>query len=158
MPLRAPNLVDLSTFGIHINNPGDRCCRCRSSVRGWSEAIFADELCSNCKDVVGNRNGQRVRIGRREGMFYRPRTIYVLHPQMRESHMITIWDGVRLPQRSHQVLRCAMRIDGELYVGRDRGNYVSLYDRQGNLCRDFGLEISREHMLALYELQRQATN
>ena len=156
MTLRPPNLVDLSTFGIHIQNPGDKCCRCQRSVRGWSEAIFADELCSNCKDIVGSRRGERVRIGRREGMFYRPRTVYVLHPQMRESKMITIWDGVRLPQTAHQVIRCAVRIDGDLYVGRDRGGYVSLHDRRGNECRNFGLQIKTKHMLALYEAQQAA--
>lgn len=157
MTLRPPNLVDLSTFGIHVQNPGDKCCRCKASVRGWSEALFADELCSNCKEVVGKRGGQRVRIGRREGIFYRPRTVYVLHPQMRESKMVTIWDGVRLPQTAHQALRCAVRIDGELYLCRDRGGYVSLYDRQGNMCRNFGLQIKSDHMLALYRAQ-QASN
>ncbi|HKX24628.1 MAG TPA: hypothetical protein VJM46_05310 [Candidatus Saccharimonadales bacterium] len=89
-------------------------------------------------------------------MFYRPRTVYVLHPQMRESKMITIWDGVRLPQTAHQVIRCAVRIDGDLYVGRDRGGYVSLHDRRGNECRNFGLQIKTKHMLALYEAQQAA--
>lgn len=156
MSLRSPNLVDLSTFGIHIQNPGDRCCRCGNSVRGWSEAIFADELCGNCKDVVGTRDGKRVRVNRREAMFYRPRTVYVLHPQMQQSHMRVIWEGVTLPQTAHKVVRCAVRIDGELYVGRDRGGYVSLHDRQGAQCRNFGLQITTKHMLKLYELQ-QAT-
>lgn len=158
MSVRPPGLVDLSTHGIHVQNPGDKCCRCGVSVRGWSEALFADELCSNCKYVVGNRGGQRVRMGRREGMFYRPRTVYVLHPQVRETKLITIWGGVRLPQTAHQVLSCAVRIDGELYVGRSCGEYVSLYDRSANLCREFGLRITRKHLLALYEAQQQTVN
>jgi hypothetical protein len=154
MATSRPKLVDLSNFGIHAQNSGERCCRCGQPVRGWSEAIFADELCGNCSFIEGKRDGRHIRVGRREAAFYRPRSVHVLHPQMHEQKGRLVWEGVVLPQRAHRSISCVVRIDGDLYTGRDEGGYVALHDVRGNLCRAFGLQLSQKHLAALYQLQK----
>jgi hypothetical protein len=156
MAVKRPNLTDLSVFGIHIDNPEQQCCRCKKSVRGWSEGIFIDELCSDCGEVrVRGRDGKPTRRNRREAMFYRPSSVYAMHPSTYLSKMITIWDGVLLPQKSVTYFTCVVKIDGVLYVGRNRGEYVSLHDRRGGLVRDFGLKISQEHLTRIYAAQQR---
>lgn len=152
MTRRSPNLTDLGDFGIHVMNPEHLCCRCGKSVRGFTECLFADELCRPCSEFkAGGRH-----YSRREDVFYRPKAVYVMHPRHFVSQVRVIWDGVMLPQEQITTYTCVVKIDGQLYVGRDRGGYVSLFDGRGNLVRDYGLRLTRQHLEALYQAQPAA--
>lgn len=156
MALRPPKLVDLSMFGIHIMNPEQQCCRCKANMRGFSDGIFADELCGNCYQIpVRKTDGSKGHGSRRELQFYRPRTVWVMHPSTYVSQMRTIWSDVLIPNRPHHYFRAVVRIDGKLYVARDKGGYVSLHTPQGQLVRDFGLRLDQKHMGHIYEAQQR---
>lgn len=81
MTAQRPKLTDVAEFGIHIMNPEHRCCRCKRTTRGYSEGLFADDLCGDCNSInVRPRDQRPSYLSRREAVFYRPRSVYVMHP------------------------------------------------------------------------------
>jgi hypothetical protein len=150
MTLQRANLVDLAKFGIHIHNPEHHCCICGANTRGWSEGLLADDLCRNCS-TVGPRGERR---SRHEALFYTAKTIHVRPPQVRRSRNVYVVNNVVQPQRVTSRMLCVVKIDNELFAGRDRGNYVALYNTAGTLIREFGLEITQQLLATIYAQQR----
>jgi hypothetical protein len=151
MTLQRENLTDLATFGIHVHNPEQQCCKCKASIRG--QGIFADELCGNCSKI-GPRGDRR---NRREAMFYTPKSVHVRPPQVVRSRNEYRVQGVLQPQQVMTILWCVVKIDGVLYVGRKDSNYVSLHNTDGSLVRQFGLQLTQEHLGKIYVAQQRSS-
>lgn len=160
MVQRLPDLVDLSRFGIHTHNPEHLCCVCGASVRGQTECLFADELCMLCSSIRVKKHGRHVRTWRREAIFYRPArdnkpaSVYVLRPQVHQSKMRSVVDGAVQPQRPVTRLSCVVMIDGVRYIGRPQYSGVSLFNTDGSLVRECGLQLSQQHLAWIYTVQR----
>jgi hypothetical protein len=142
-----PNkLIDLSTFGIHVNNPRHKCCRCGGSTRGWGEGYRADSLCRNCAYVTVNGREHP----RQEAQFYRPSTVWALDPQTKKTSVVAFWEGVRLPDEF--VARYAVvKIDGVYYEVRYNGGLW-----RGQTCvREYALELSERRITEIYAEQQR---
>ena len=150
MALRPPKLVDLATFGIHVNNHGTQCCRCGNSARGFSDSIHADDLCSMCYYVPVRRDGRIVRAGRQEVQFYRPSTVWVMTPETFQSHMRVVWGGALVRQAAVQRISGVVKIDGVYYVTHG-GNLYS-----GGVCvRQFALHLEERQLRQIYNAQQR---
>ena len=148
-------LLDLSTYGIHFNNPGDRCCQeaCgHGSVRGWGEALFADELCERCYMMPTKVGGKIVRVSRRR-LFYRHGTVLVMLPTDVRRTMLKLWGHLPQPPRQPGSYSCLVKIDGQLYFGCRELGAIAL-ERQDGLRREHGLQLTQKRLGQLYVEQR----
>jgi hypothetical protein len=141
-----PKLIDLSTFGIHVNNPRHICCRCGASTRDWSDGYGADSLCRNCAYVQPNGYPQH----REEVLFYRPSTVWALDPQTKKSGVVATWNGQRLP--GEFVARYAVvKIDDVYYEVRYDGTLW-----RGQTCvRQSALRLDEQLIAKIYTEQQR---
>lgn len=150
MALRPPNLVDLSTFGIHVNNHGNLCCRCGNPTRDYCEGIHADELCRVCGPFRVKKDGRVIYGNRQELVFYRPRTVWVMTPQTFQSHLRVIWNGELVRQAAVTRMSGVVKVDGVSYVTHGGNLYHG-----GTCVRQHALHLDEEHLREIYAVQQR---